>query len=199
MLCPLAMAWGKLVLIVPVVIYTPAALADQRCSEAASFASKLDAVMALSECFLANSIRDNREYIGGVLRTSAGRYVVQVQEGEYGRATIRIQVGVGQKLVALWHTHGGPGFGRHLFSPNDTAVADRLGLPFYLSDPEGVLRVYEPGRHDPRRRVLMYSRSQLLAPRGSSPGRVVARTSHHHHPPEGASPGAAVVASVDQT
>jgi hypothetical protein len=128
-----------------------------------------DAVLTMSRCFLRSSIQEDREYIGAVLRTDRG-YGFFVQRGKRGRdhAQLRLRRLRGQQLVAFWHTHGAPGWARHLFSPTDTGLVARTHLPLYLTDPAGAIRVYRPG--DDRDGVTRVSRSALRLPRGAATG-----------------------------
>lgn len=132
-----------------------------------------EAVLTMSRCFLRSSIREDREFIGAVLRTDGG-YSYFVQRGEQGRgsAQLRLPRRRGQQLVAFWHTHGAPGPARHLFSATDTRLVARTNVPLYLTDPAGAIRVYRPG--DDRDGTLRAARSALRVPQDTATGSLVA-------------------------
>lgn len=107
---------------------------------------ELSAVQAAVARFNPHSIREDREYIGSVIRKNQ-EYYFMVAGGQPGQDAVsaRLVVPAGYELVALWHTHGGPGLHRDLFSPEDVALVERTGLPFYMADASGTLRVLNPG------------------------------------------------------
>ncbi|MCZ6888473.1 MAG: hypothetical protein O7H39_08255 [Gammaproteobacteria bacterium] len=69
---------------------------------------------------------------------------------DVGWLTIRLRRG--ESLVALWHTHGSRGFGREQFSSGDVALARRLAIPIFLTNPKGHLARYDPPSQDCGRR-----------------------------------------------
>jgi hypothetical protein len=144
------------------------------------FNTELDAVKALSSCYLARSVQEDREFIAVLFETEDG-IKVRISDGEKrtGTASISFPRSLRDDLVALWHTHGAPAPGRNLFSPQDTAIAHQLGVPFYLSDPQGVIRVYQPEGEPPRSRPRLSGNSRLRAPVGSAHGDYVTDTRHH--------------------
>jgi hypothetical protein len=125
---------------------------------------------------LPDSVREDREHMGGVfaLASRAGGYVYSHGVGRRGRdaLTIRLRVPAGASLVAIWHTHGAPGAERRLFSPEDTRLAEALGVPIYLALPDGSLRVFAAG--DPKLPRSRAAGSGLAALRGAAAGRAVA-------------------------
>lgn len=136
------------------------AAADSSAERTAPQVSVEAVVIAFSQRYHAISRASDREFIGAVLATAAG-YVGVAEPGRRGhdRIHLRIALQPGERLVALWHTHGAAGYARELFSPIDTALADHLGVPFYLTTPAGEIRVLHPGRpvrvmRDRARRVL---------------------------------------------
>jgi hypothetical protein len=131
------------------------------------FDTELAAALALGSCYGARSAAEDREYMAAILRLDAGyRIVVTPGEPRHGRVTLRFPRYRGETLAALWHTHGTGGSHRHLFSPEDTALATAVGVPFYLSDPQGRLRVFRPGD----RARLRWDRTTVRPPFGSAPG-----------------------------
>ncbi|MCZ6870193.1 MAG: DUF4329 domain-containing protein [Gammaproteobacteria bacterium] len=152
---------------------TDAPAVDGSCPAATDPAVSIeDAVVSMSRCYLDISVREDREYIGAVLSVEAG-YTFVVQKGEIGRGNARLRVSVpkGQRVVALWHTHGAPGPARQFFSPTDTKRAARMNLPFYLTDPTGAIRVYRPG--DVRNGVEKRTGSRMQVVPGSALGTLV--------------------------
>lgn len=122
------------------------ALADAAVPAGPAFATELDAVIAASSAVNAQSVREDREFLGAVLRRGE-EYHYSVAPGQPGADRIRahLQVPDGFELVALWHTHGGPAPERRFFSAVDGALVARTGLPLYLADYTGALRVLRPG------------------------------------------------------
>jgi hypothetical protein len=111
-----------------------------------SFASELDAVVAASAEANPRSIREDREFIGAVLRRG-GDYYYTLAPGHAGADRVRVRIAVpeGHELVAFWHTHGAAASGRRYFSSVDTALVARTGKALYLTDHTGALRVLRPG------------------------------------------------------
>jgi len=109
-------------------------------------ASELDAVRAAADAFNPHSIRDDREFMGGILR-HGGRFYYTVSLGHPGqdRVTARIPLPRHARIVAFWHTHGAEADDRRYFSDIDTELARAWGLPFYLADHTGELKVFTPG------------------------------------------------------
>jgi hypothetical protein len=103
-------------------------------------------VEELSICYHAISFKQDREFMGAILEED-GTYEVQVQPGAKGHDTVRLRFRrrTNQTLTALWHTHGGKGYARTYFSKTDTDLANQLNVPFYLTDPEGDIRRFDPG------------------------------------------------------
>ena len=52
-----------------------------------------------------------------------------------GRDEFRLRIHDRQRLVALWHTHGAPGYLREYFSPQDAQLVRKLQRPLYLLQP----------------------------------------------------------------
>ena len=104
------------------------------------------AVMVLSQCYLRQSVRGNREYMAALI-SDGGVIATVVNRGRRGRdhTGITIRLKRGQALVALWHVHGSNGVERSLFSPTDAAVVKQLQVPFYLTDPTGFVWRLDPG------------------------------------------------------
>jgi hypothetical protein len=94
-----------------------------------------------------------------------------VTSGEPGHDAFRLRVRIssGERLVALWHTHGEPGYARELFSPADTALAKRLGVASYLTTPAGETRVYVPSSPTP----VVRDAFRRVLPLGVAAGQVV--------------------------
>ena len=110
------------------------------------FATELDAVVAATSYYNPVSVREDREFMGAVLRDGEC-YQVTVNAGEPGRdaITARIPVRPGIDLVAFWHTHGARTRSNQYFSAVDTRLVKRWQKPFYLADYTGVLKIMVPG------------------------------------------------------
>lgn len=127
------------------------------------FPTELAAVVAAAERYNPVSIREDREFMGAVLRIGTG-YSYTVGAGEPGRnrITVRISVPDGAEVVAFWHTHGARQNSNRYFSNVDTELVEAWQKPFYLADYTGSLKVIVPGG-----RTL----SKLLAHRLGLPAR----------------------------
>ncbi len=124
---------------------TPGFAAAQAPAEAL-FDSELAAVIAATGDVNARSVREDREFLGAIFRRD-GAYSYSVAPGQAGRDRIRVRVAIpaGAEVVAFWHTHGGPAPGRQYFSAVDAALVEQTGMPLYLADHSGALRVLRPG------------------------------------------------------
>jgi hypothetical protein len=157
--------------------FSPSSFADRDTdsgctSRDRSFATELATLHALSACYAAHSADEDREYFAAILRNPDG-FVFVVDAGRHGvdEVSLRFTPLRGEVFVALWHTHGARGLNRELFSPTDTALVKRMRVPFYLTDPKGVLRVFRPGD---RVRAPRRDRSTVRAPSGAATGTVLA-------------------------
>ena len=133
-----------------------------------------EAVRNAAESYLSSSVREDLEYMGGVLRLSSdGTFVYSVGKGKKGqdKVSVRIVVPQGSELVALWHTHGAGDWSRSYFSEIDTGLVESTGLPLYLADPAGTIHVYAPG--DPTLTALQSRRMGLGRSSGYAKGRLV--------------------------
>lgn len=111
-----------------------------------AFATELDAVIAASGAVNARSIREDREFLGAVLRRGTDfHYSVVPGHAGADRIRVRLAVPAGFELVALWHTHGAAAPGRQYFSRVDADLVAGTGKPLYLADHTGALRVLRPG------------------------------------------------------
>ncbi len=115
--------------------------------------SKLEAMIALGQKFLARSIKEDVEHMGAILETPAGTY--RVSHGKSKTAQNRFHFTVlrpeSLKVVAYWHTHGAPGALRDKFSVTDAQTVIKTGLPFYLITPKGELKVLNIAKTGARR------------------------------------------------
>jgi len=107
---------------------------------------ELGAVVAATNEYLQLSIAEDREFMGVILQDDS-KYYYTVTPGQRGsdKVSIRLSRPVLRYITALWHTHGSPAKERELFSDIDTQLANTLSRRFYLADPSGKLRVFEPG------------------------------------------------------
>jgi hypothetical protein len=113
---------------------------------AAAFATELEAVIAASGAVNPRSVREDREFLGAVLRRGDD-FHYSVVPGHAGADRIRARLAVpdGFELVALWHTHGAAAPERRFFSHIDANLVSSTGKPLYLADYTGALRVLRPG------------------------------------------------------
>lgn len=116
------------------------------------FSSVEDAVINASNRVNPQSIAEDCEFIGLVLfnpRAADKNYpfTYTVSKGEPGKNQVsgRFLKPKYMKVVALWHTHGAEHWTRKYFSDVDTEIANSMGVPFYMADYKGTLRVYMPG------------------------------------------------------
>lgn len=128
---------------VPTPMFGPAGMAMPG---AAGFPTELEAVIAAVAIFNPASIREDREYLGGILE-SGRHYYYTVSPGTRGadRVSARIRLLPAYTVVAFWHTHGAAAPERRYFSEIDTELVRNSDRPFYLGDPTGLLKVYSPG------------------------------------------------------
>ncbi len=138
----------------------------------AGYGSVLDAVVAASNRFNADSIRLDREHVGAILRCGRSVYYTHGVGAEHqAPVDFTIAKPTRCRLLALWHTHGAEAPDRTYFSPADTQSADRLRVPIYMTNYTGVLKVYRPGGP----KLVPKSNRFGLMPvrRGTANGRVV--------------------------
>jgi hypothetical protein len=110
------------------------------------FDSPVHAVVAATDQYNPISIREDREFMGAVLRRG-NHYTFTVGAGEAGqdRITVRISIPAGTDVIAFWHTHGARHHRHRYFSNVDTDLVESSRKPFYLADYTGVLKVMKPG------------------------------------------------------
>lgn len=111
----------------------------------AYFETAEEAALDAVNTFNPRSIDEDREFIGTIVETRHG-YQYSVHAGDIHddevKATVR--VAHSERLVAMWHTHGAHGRGRHIFSPTDHALVEQLDVPFYMASSRGELRRLDP-------------------------------------------------------
>ena len=156
------------VLVLPPI--APSASAGSCESRGQPYETERATVHALAACYAARSADEDREYFAAIFRMPDGFvFAVGVGGQHQDLVTLRFDRLEGETLVALWHTHGAGGVHRNLFSPTDTALVRQVGVPFYLTDPTGRLRVFRPG--DRPRAPL--NRTSARPPVGSAMGSVL--------------------------
>jgi hypothetical protein len=111
-----------------------------------AFGTELAAVVAATSAVNARSVREDREFLGAVLRRGPD-YHYSVVAGQPGadRIRARLVVPAGFEVMAFWHTHGAAAPERRFFSGVDVALVEGSGKPLYLADGTGALRVLRPG------------------------------------------------------
>ena len=87
------------------------------------FGSELEAVVSATRQYNPQSIREDREFMGAILRHD-DCYTFTVGAGQPGRdrIAVRIAVPAGAEIVAFWHTHGARHPSHRYFSDVDTAL-----------------------------------------------------------------------------
>lgn len=110
------------------------------------YSTEVEAVRAAANRFNPVSMHEDTEYIGAILQKGS-EYFYSAQRGHAGedQVSLRLRYPRTYKLVAFWHTHGAAAHERLYFSELDTKVAEQTGLPFYLADFSGELKVFQPG------------------------------------------------------
>ncbi|BFM08098.1 DUF4329 domain-containing protein [Halioxenophilus aromaticivorans] len=122
------------------------------------FVSETAAVTAAANRYNPQSIAQDKEYMGAVYQCEEGhRYSVGAGKVGAGNVTVTLRTPQGCKTVALWHTHGAEHRSHKYFSDIDTRLVEQVGLPFYMADYTGSLRVFEPGD-----RTMTYSEARRL-------------------------------------
>jgi hypothetical protein len=110
------------------------------------FASELDAVRAAADRYNPQSIQEDREYMGAIFE-SEGKFGYTVAAAARRKDNWRLSMPSMEwdRVRAFWHTHGGTSSKNRYFSSADTRSAKKFGLPFYLADYTGYLKVYRAG------------------------------------------------------
>lgn len=136
------------------------------------YATQVEAVAAATNLYNPLSIADDVEYMGVILADATG-YRYTVARGERGKDSISIRIPKAEwgNVVAFWHTHGKAESHYRYFSDIDTELTERTGIPFYLADYTGRLKVFNPGDNTLARGVAI--RLGLPASRGFALGNEV--------------------------
>lgn len=115
---------------------------ESRCASQV-FTSELDAVRAAADRYNPISIRENREYVGAIFE-SAGRFSYTVRAAASGSDSWQLEIPHKDwgRVRAFWHTHGDASPQNRYFSDADTASVFEHGIPFYLADYTGYLKVF---------------------------------------------------------
>ncbi len=160
----------------------PSNLDQELTIEEESYPDALTAVIAASNYFNPLSIQEDREYIGAILKHKRqGHFIYTVSSGQSGEDTVsaRIKVPADYEITAFWHTHGNHHWTRKYFSDLDTQLAKQWGLPFYMAEASGKLRVYNPD--DPTLSSMRSRKMGLGAQSGYAKGRIVSYQQQRVH------------------
>ena len=132
-----------------------------------------DAAIAASNRYNPDSVRKNREHVGAIVSCGNSTFYTH-GKGRSGVTPVRFSIVVpkGCALQALWHTHGGRGRQREFFSASDTETAAKLGVPFYLANYKGELRVFDPAEPEALRSKAVALRKPGT-PSGAASGRII--------------------------
>ncbi len=114
------------------------------------FHTELAAVEDAVSVYNPTSVSRDIEFMGAVYQQEINGelvygYTVGAGEAGHDEVSVSIQLPTYSRLVAFWHTHGAQHWTRRYFSATDTRLANEWGVPFYLMNAEGELRVYRPG------------------------------------------------------
>ena len=112
------------------------------------FSDELSAVIAATHLYNPVSIKENREYIGAVIKHKhSARYYYSAVAGKAGKNSITATLirPKGYTLVAFWHTHGAGGDSHLFFSDEDVRLVEQFQRPLYLADSSGYLKKFSPG------------------------------------------------------
>ncbi len=140
----------------------------------AGYTSEKMAVIATVNRYNPDSIKNNREHVGGILQCKNKGFFYTHGFGESGQVPVQFSILLpsGCKLVSLWHTHGGNSVDKSYFSPNDTRTANKVAKPFYMADYKGSLRIFRPGdKRIPGNKRFRFSATNI--PRGTAVGSLV--------------------------
>ena len=124
--------------------------------------SELAAVRAATDLYNPISLREDREFMGAIVRQGS-HYSYTVLPGKMGGNSVSLTFSgeEWQNVVALWHTHGDASPLRQYFSRLDTRLVQETGKRFYLADYTGVLKVLRPEH----RTLSFFAASRLGLPR----------------------------------
>lgn len=89
------------------------------------------------------------EQSGVIYKNTDGHYAfsIPLTSARHDDFALRAQVGKGQELAAIWHSHPGKDTIAGYFSPNDISMADQLKIPSYIRfNSDGTVRSYTPGK-----------------------------------------------------
>ncbi|WP_067522711.1 DUF4329 domain-containing protein [Endozoicomonas ascidiicola] len=112
------------------------------------FETELAAVIAATSIYNPTSIKDDREYIGGIFKhEDKDLYYFSAIPGVPGKNQISatLQFPDHLKLISVWHTHGAGKGGFLFFSRQDKRLVESLNVPLYLADSSGFLKKLSPG------------------------------------------------------
>lgn len=104
------------------------------------YETEVDAVIAAARAYNERSIKENREYIGGVYKIGDGyRYSVAV--GRRGLNHVTVKLEIKENLISIWHTHSKfVAVTDKYFSSSDIEISKYLNTPIYLINYSGEIR-----------------------------------------------------------
>lgn len=139
---------AEITLVVCCALYleTGAAAAQAAQCPTALFATELEAVIAAADNYNPLSIREDREYVGAIFEED-GKFGFTVSANARRKDSWRLGIARvdWDRIRAFWHTHGDASPQHRYFSRSDTETVERLGLPFYLADYTGYLKIFRRG------------------------------------------------------
>lgn len=131
---------------------------------ASFFSSELDAVRAAADRYNPQSIKEDREYMGAIFEMEGKfGYTVAVASRRKDNWQLSIPSVEWDSVRAFWHTHGDASSHHRYFSTADTNSVKKFGLPFYLADYSGYLKIFSRGD----RTLSPFAASRLNLPRQS--------------------------------
>lgn len=110
----------------------------------ARFNSPEQAVAYASAIFNPASISDDFEIGGNIVKAPDGYYFTfTLGDKETGTVSWPLTRPAGHENVALWHSHGAPVEASEYFSETDFKTMSQIGLPMYMVDGTGTVRVID--------------------------------------------------------
>lgn len=151
------------VLVVMLCVGTLSNLSFANTTNNGAYDSELAAVRAATDLYNPISLREDREFMGAIVRQGS-HYSYTVLPGKLGGDSVSLTFSGEdwQNVVALWHTHGDASPLRQFFSHFDTKLVQQTGKRFYLADYTGVLKVFSPEH----RTLSSFAASRLGLPPG---------------------------------
>lgn len=112
---------------------------------------------------------DGTEHAGLILQNPDGKYTytAPVTSRQHDHFALRAALQKGWNIAGIYHTHLGSDADAQLFSPDDLAMASKLGVPSYIRFmKDGAIRKYTPGHTQTERMPSVGSRFDMTVSQG---------------------------------